>query len=77
MAWSQAQFDEGPRVGHCLRLPAMVGLIAAQGIFRSLSPFAGGFASEIVLADQRFLNGLRAIGVNLLLSAHPRRFLPS
>jgi hypothetical protein len=56
----------------------VVGLISAQGIFRGLRPLAGGFAAEVVLADQRFLNGLRAIGVNFLLAARrPHSFLPS
>ncbi len=78
VARSQPEFDQGARVGHGLRLPAVVGLIAAQGILCGLGPFAGSLAAEIVLANQRFLNGLRAIGVDFLLAARrPHSLLPS
>ena len=41
---AQAQTDERARIGNGFRLPAMIGLVAAHGIFTLLIPGAGGFA---------------------------------
>jgi len=74
VARPQSQADQGARVGYGLRLPAVVGLIAPHRLFTGLIPRTGRFAAQVVLAYQRFLNGLRALRFNLLLA--PRR-LPS
>lgn len=53
----QTKFDQGPRVGHGLALPSVVGLIAPHSFFTGLVPGAGRGASQIMLADQSLLNG--------------------
>jgi len=76
LAWAQPKTDQGARIGNGLALPAMVRLIFAHGIFAGLVPASGGLAFiEIVLADQRLLNFLGAIGINLLLASGPRWLL--
>ena len=75
LARSQAQLDQRARVGNGLALPAVVRLIAAHGLFAGLVPRAGGFSAHVVLADQRFLNCLRPLGVDFLLAARLRRLL--
>src|SRR5436190_16730507 len=72
LARSQAEFDQCSRVGHRLALPALFCLVAAHGFFACLVPRASGFSpTEIVLADQSFLNCLRPLGVNFLLPSWP------
>jgi hypothetical protein len=39
----------------------MICLVTAHGLFAGLVPRAGGFAIEIVLADQGFLDRLSAL----------------
>jgi len=70
-ARSQAQLDQRPRVGDRLALPSVVGLVAPHGLFTGLVPCAGSLALQIMLADQRFLNGLGSFRVDFLLAAHP------
>ena len=69
MVWTEAQADQGARIGNGFRLPAVVGLIAAQGVFAGLIPGSSGLSRHIVFADQSFLNFLCAIGINFLLAA--------
>jgi len=69
MARTEAEADQRARVGHRLRLPAVISLIAAHGIFAGLIPGSRGASSQIVFADQGFLNGLSAFGINFLLAA--------
>ena len=47
----------------------MIGLIAPHGLFARLIPGSSRCAAQVVLANQRFLNLLRALGFNLLLAA--------
>src|SRR5579863_1159771 len=77
VARSEAELNESARVGHGLRLPAMVALVMAQGVLGRIIPLAGRLTAEVVLADQGFLNGLSALGVNLLLSPRLHCFLPA
>jgi len=71
LARPQAQTDQRARVGNFLGLPAVVALITAHGVFAGLVPGAGRFSREVMLADQRFLNGAGSIRVNFLLTSHP------
>lgn len=68
VARPQPQADQRARVGHGLRLPAVICLIAPHGIFTGLIPRTGRFAGHIMLAYQRFLDSLRPLGIDFLLS---------
>ncbi len=68
MGWPQPQADQSARVRDGLRLPAVIGLIAPHGLFTGLIPPASRFAAQVVLPYQRFLDGLRPLRVNLLLT---------
>jgi len=72
VARSQPQADQCARIRHCLRLPAVIGLIAAHGVFAGLVPVSGRFAAQVMLANQRFLNLLHPLGINLLLAPRSR-----
>ena len=61
---AQAQLDERSRIGDCLTLPAVIGLVTAHGFFAGLIPCPGSFSAQVMLANQRFLNGLRSLGIN-------------
>ncbi len=74
VARPQSQADQGARVRYSLRLPAVVGLIASHGIFAGLIPRSGRFAGHIMLADQRFLDGLRPLGIDFLLASRRLAF---
>ena len=74
---SQAKADERSRIWDRLRLPPMIGLILAHCIFAGLVPGSGGFAAQIMFADQRFLNGLRPLRIDLLLATRGRLLLAS
>ncbi len=76
-AGPQAQFDERPGIRNRLALPAVVRLITAHRRFTLLVPCAARFPAEIMLADQRFLDGLCALRVNLLLAPRFTRLLPA
>jgi hypothetical protein len=69
VARPQSQADQSARVGYSLRLPAVVGLIASHGIFAGLIPRAGRFPGHVMLAYQRFLDGLRPLGIDFLLAS--------
>jgi len=72
LARAKSQLNERARVGHLLALPAVIGLVAAHGFFAGLVPRARGFAVQIVLADQSFLNSLSTLRINFLLAADAR-----
>lgn len=72
LARAQSQLDQGARVGYGFALPAMVCLVAPHGFFAGLVPRAGGFSTQIVLADQSFLNGMSSLGIDFLLAAGAR-----
>ena len=79
LARTKSETDQRARIRDLLALPSVIGLVLAHGIFAGLVPGSGGLALQIVLPDQSFLDRLRALGVNLLLSAWPpftRRPLP-
>ncbi len=69
---SQPQFDQRPRVGSGLALPAVGSLVVLHGFLCSVIPDPGGFSCEIVFANQRLLNLARAFGVDLLLPMFAR-----
>src|SRR5215472_14081718 len=71
----KAQLDQGAGVGGDLRLPAVVRLIAEHGFLRRLVPDARGLTAEVMLADQRVLDGDRPLFVDAALSAGGGRFL--
>jgi hypothetical protein len=66
---AQTQADEGSRVWHRLRLPAMVCLIATQRVFTGLIPFSRWIACQVMLTNERLLNFLGALGIYFLLPA--------
>lgn len=67
--WTQPQFYEGPCIGDSLALPIIVGLISLHSSLRRIVPDTGGFAVQVMLADQRLLNLPRALCIDLLLAA--------
>ncbi len=69
LARPQTQLDQRPRVGYCLALPSLVGLVAAHSLFAGLVPCARSFPAEVMFADQGFLNGLGSLGIDFLLAA--------
>lgn len=73
MARSQSQADQSSRIGNGLRLPAMVRLIAAHGGFTRFVPGSRRFSAQVMLANQGFLNFLRPLGIDFLLT--PRHLL--
>jgi len=74
-ARSQSQLDERAGIRNSLILPSMIALKAPHGFLAGLIPSSAGFPAEIVLVDERFLNSLRALGIDLLLSANFLGFL--
>jgi hypothetical protein len=48
----------------------MIRLIAAHRVFTGLIPGSGRRGAKVVLSDQSCLNGLRAFGINFLLTSH-------
>jgi len=75
VARPQAEADQSPRIRHGFRLPPVVGLVAAHRIFTGLIAGAGRFAGHIMLANQRFLNRLRPLWLDLLLATRSGFFL--
>ena len=75
LARSKAQLNQSARVGNLFSLPALISLKMPHGFFAGLVPSAGGFAAQIVFADQSFLNRLCSFGVNLLLASSADRLL--
>src|SRR5277367_551679 len=74
-AWTEAQLDQRPRVRDFFGLPAVVGLVAAHGVFTGLVPAAAGRSAQIMLANQSLLDGGGSLGVNFLLSARAHRLV--
>jgi len=70
MARAESEADQSTRVGHRLRLPAMIRLIAAHRVFTGLIPASGRRGAKVVLPDQSCLNSLGAFGINFLLTSH-------
>ena len=60
----QTQLDQRPRVGDGFDLPAVICLVTPHGFFTGLIPCSGSFSAQVMLANQRFLNGLRSLGIN-------------
>jgi hypothetical protein len=77
VARAQPQADQRTRIGHRFRLPAMIRLIAAHSVFAGLVPGSGRFAAQVMFANQRFLNFLRPLRIDLLLAPRSRFFLTS
>ena len=75
VARPESKANERPRVGYGFRLPAMIRLIAAHGIFAVLIPCTRRLARHVVFADERFLDRLRPLRVYLLLPADGRFLL--
>jgi len=68
-AWAQAKIDKSAGIGNGLALPAVIRLKLAHGFFAGLIPAPGRLIrTQIVLTNQRLLNFLCAIRVNLLLA---------
>ena len=63
VAGSKPKADESARIRYGFRLPAVIGLIAAHGVFAGLIPGSRRLAAHIMLADQRFLDCLRPLRV--------------
>lgn len=75
MIGTQAQFDECARIRGDFRLPAIIGLVALHGRFRTAVPDAVGFPVKILFADQRYLDLGGSRRINFLLSVtFPRAF---
>ena len=69
VTWPEAEADQSARIGNGLRLPAVIGLIAAHRVFTRLVPGSRRRSVQIMLANQGQLNFLGAIGINFLLPA--------
>ena len=67
-AGTQAETDQRPRIGYGLALPSMIRLITAHGLFAGLVPTAVSLSGQVVLADERFLDGLGPLRINFLLA---------
>ena len=68
LAGAEAQLDQRAGVREDLGLPVVVVLEADECFARGLVPFAGGFALEVVFADQRLLDFQGAGRVDGLLA---------
>jgi hypothetical protein len=75
VARAEPQADQRTRIGHRFLLPAVIRLIAAHGLFAGLVPGSGRFATQVMFANERFLNLLRPLRIDLLLAPRSRFFL--
>ena len=66
--------DEVAHGRYCGGSP-VVCLVPSHRFFAGLVPGAGRLAAQIVLTNQRFLNFLGPLRIDLLLAAHLRRLL--
>ncbi len=64
---TQPELDQGACIGNCLALPSIVRLVFLKSLLGSIVPFPGRIAVEVMLTDQRFLNLLCPLGIDLLL----------
>src|SRR5579862_1043991 len=69
VAWPEAKADQSTGIGDGLRLPSMIGLITAHGVFARLVPGSGRRSAQVMFANQSQLNFFSAIRIDLLLSA--------
>src|SRR5262252_7966751 len=68
IVWSQSQLDQRPGIGGDFGLPAVDALIAGHSFLSAGVPFAAGFAAQVVLADQGFLDFPRTFRLDDLLA---------
>src|SRR5436305_10101917 len=68
MVWSQAQLDDGARIGRDLGLPSIFGLVTRHGGLGAGIPLSVGLAIEVFLADQGLLDIAGPGFINLLLA---------
>ena len=68
----QAQADQSTRIGNGLALPSVIGLVATHRFFAGRVPRPGGRTTQVVFADQSFLNRVCAFGIDLLLATDSR-----
>jgi len=66
---AESQLDEGARIGHGLALPTVIRLELAKGGFGRSIPFAAGQPAHVVLTDERFLDLMGALSIDLLLTS--------
>ena len=60
----QPEFNQRPRVGGDLGLPAVVPLVAEHSVLGRLVPRPGRLAGQVMFADERALDLLRALFVD-------------
>ncbi len=68
VARSESEADQSARIRHFFRLPSVIGLVTAHRLFAFLIPESGRLAVHVMFANQGFLNGLGARGIDLLLA---------
>lgn len=69
---SQTELDQGARIGNRLRLPTIGGLKFLHGGLGRCVPIPGRLPTQVVLANQGFLDLPRALGIDFLLAALAR-----
>jgi len=69
VAWAETEANERSRVRNFFRLPAVIRLIAAHGVFGLLVPGPRRIPAQVMLADQRLLNRFGALWFDLLLTS--------
>ena len=67
---SKSELDECPRIGHRLILPAIIGLEAAQSVFRWRIPLSRSLSVQIMPLNQSLLDLMSAFRIDLLLPAN-------
>ncbi len=76
MAWAEAKADQGARVRNFFRLPPVITLVVPHSFFAGLIPRSARLAGQVVFANESSLDGLGALGIDFLLTAGSRGFLP-
>lgn len=72
VARPQTETNQRAGIRNTLRLPAMIGLIAAQRVFTCLIPLSRRLSRQVVLSNKRFLNLPRPLRINFLLAPRQR-----
>ena len=67
---TEAKFDESPRIGSDLGLPALIGLEFEHRGLGVAVPFGTRLAAQIMLPDERLLNSCNTLRINGLLTMH-------
>ena len=67
---TEAKFDESPRIGGDLGLPALVGLEFEHSGLCVAVPFGTRLTGHVVLPDKRLLDSCNTLGINGLLTMH-------